>query len=423
MKSKSSPTFVRSVRHTLNVCNAGKLLIISDFLNHYRYLTQFYIGCIWNDTIKDGYGNTVFNIKDDKLNLPTYINYKNYSPKTKLSARIQSASIDAACGIIRSRIEMRKRSLYMRDKLKAENRSYAHLEKNLNGKLVLHKPELKDDFKAELSSKNIDIKYSDNTNSFDIFVRLKSTGYKHLIIPVSFDKRDCKCKDINKGKLLTGILLSNKYIELRYEIPTLALKTTGDIVGVDTGIKDIAVFSDKQITPKHKIHSLESIMNDLKRKKKGSRGYARKQEHRKNFINWSLNQLNVKHIKELKVEKISNHMPNRWVHGLIDRKLQKISEENGVRFSSEPSTYFSQRCSGCGIVRKSHRKNKVYKCKSCNLEIDADYNSAMNHEKNLYQLPWNIRCLKINIKGFLWKEDGIYDLNGQELVVPDTKTK
>ena len=35
----------------------------------------------------------------------------------------------------------------------------------------------------------------------------------------------------------------------------------------------------------------------------------------------------------------------------------------------QSSAYRSQRCSGCGIVRKQNRIGKVYKCNNCNLIV------------------------------------------------------
>ena len=40
--------------------------------------------------------------------------------------------------------------------------------------------------------------------------------------------------------------------------------------------------------------------------------------------------------------------------------------------------YTSQTCSRCKIVDKSNRNGERYVCKSCGLEIDADYNAAIN---------------------------------------------
>ena len=35
-------------------------------------------------------------------------------------------------------------------------------------------------------------------------------------------------------------------------------------------------------------------------------------------------------------------------------------------------------CSGCGTIKKSHRKGETYSCSECDLKIDADFNAAIN---------------------------------------------
>ncbi len=67
------------------------------------------------------------------------------------------------------------------------------------------------------------------------------------------------------------------------------------------------------------------------------------------------------------------------------------------------------------MVRKSNRKGKLYKCKNCGIEIDADLNSAKNHEVKLPTIPYGFRESKKNITGFFWKETGLFDLDGKEL--------
>jgi len=44
----------------------------------------------------------------------------------------------------------------------------------------------------------------------------------------------------------------------------------------------------------------------MSRKKKGSKSFLRTQNHRKNYINWSINQLNMRGIKQLNIEKLRN---------------------------------------------------------------------------------------------------------------------
>ena len=104
----------------------------------------------------------------------------------------------------------------------------------------------------------------------------------------------------------------------------------------------------------------------------------------------------------------------------IEKAIISKCELDGVRLNFQPSMYRSQRCSGCGIVRKANRCGKIYKCKSCGLEIDADLNAAKNHAITLPSLPVNLRHLKLNLKGFYWNSKGLFDLDGSELRVPDT---
>jgi len=48
-----------------------------------------------------------------------------------------------------------------------------------------------------------------------------------------------------------------------------------------------------------------------------------------------------------------------------------------VIFVSE--AYTSQKCSGCGIIKKSNRRSRgLYLCSSCGLRLNADHNAAIN---------------------------------------------
>jgi hypothetical protein len=52
-------------------------------------------------------------------------------------------------------------------------------------------------------------------------------------------------------------------------------------------------------------------------------------------------------------------------------------------------------------------------------------NGAINHELELSDIPWTFCRLKLNTKeGFYWAGHGLYDLDDQEIAVPDeTETK
>jgi len=226
--------------------------------------------------------------------------------------------------------------------------------------------------------------------------------------------------------MLGSILLGKNSIDFRYENQLPEIKSSGIIVGIDTGVKSVFTSSDGQIsklTDKHG-HSFESILTKLSRKKKESKAFRKTQDQRKNFINWSINQLNLSEINQVNLEHIDNlfykHNTSRKLKGftnkLIEDKLKRYLEENGVRLILKNSVYKSQRCNQCGMVYHSNRKGKIYTCKNCGNIEDADLNSEKNNEIDLPEIPKWVISSKLNRKfGFLWKSDGLFNMNGQEL--------
>ena len=104
-----------------------------------------------------------------------------------------------------------------------------------------------------------------------------------------------------------------------------------------------------------------------------------------------------------------------WTNTIIRDKVEDLCKTDGVHLVFQSSTYRSQRCSCCGLVRKSNRKGKIYHCDNCGLEIDADYNASLNHEQNLFEIPYDFRKLNLNRVGFYWLESGLFDLTGTSL--------
>lgn len=93
---------------------------------------------------------------------------------------------------------------------------------------------------------------------------------------------------------------------------------------------------------------------------------------------------------------------SHWSNPKIVEKFKRICEVSGVHIHEESSTYMSQRCSGCGLVKKSNRKKKVYKCSHCGMEIDSDLNASINHTLDLPPISYSFRKLGMNRKGFFW---------------------
>lgn len=415
---------IRSTKHYLQDCNSYKKEIISYFLKEYRYAVQAYIDYIWSNEFLDNNGNVTWSINNDKLFVPKFLDYKIIQHE-KLSARALSAALSQAIGIVKGRVAIRNKTLYIIKKRQEENKSTSYWESKLE-KLKLTKPIIGSEFQAELSQKQIEIR--EISTYFDLFIKLHGTGFDIVKIPIKYHKQDKKWIS-SSGKRLAGVLIKENCIQLRYEVPDPP-KKSGKTIGGDTGLKTVLTLSDGQKTPEkdNHGHSLVSICEKIAKKKKGSKAFNKAQAHRLNFVNWSINQLNwenvgqfnLEHIYDIKRGKRTSRKMSAWCNPLIHNKIAKVLEEVGVQLNLQSSPYRSQRCSGCGIVRKSNRKGKEYKCKECNLHLDADLNAALNHEIELPEIRFYFRQYLSKLSSFYWKPEGLFDNTGQELRVPGT---
>lgn len=379
-------------------------------------------GYTWSATTSAGVKNYEFNVDKNMLSHPAFIDYNRFNIDTKLSGRALSSLVTQLAGIIGSSVEKQRKRLFMLDKLKAQGKepSFSFLRKIKQNIPV--KPNV-NNVNMELSSNCCDWKNSDGF--FNGYLRLKSIGseYGKIKLPIQFHKLNEKYQTWN---IKTSFLIGLNFINIRWEKDTPKLKTSGKTVGADQGVKTCLTLSDNQLTTKDiHGHDLDSILDKLARKRKGSKAFKQASEHRKNYINWSINQLDFSNIKELRLEEVidigyrnpTNKKLSHWTNTEIRGKVEDCCEQNGVRFVLQDSTYRSQRCCECGLVRKANRKGKDYTCQ-CGNVIDADLNAAKNHEGNLTPIPFSIRKLGLNKIGFYWLETGLVDLDGVEIGVP-----
>lgn len=416
---------IRSSKHFTTYLNSGKKYSLDKFLTEYRRVGQLIINQIW----ENGYDE--FIPKSDKLDSPKFFDYKRFDLTTNLSARALSSLVTQLSSVIGAATEKRRRCLWVIEKLKLENRSYKKLLKKTNKNYKLVKPNFLN-AGAELSSKCADIQNS--SGNFIKFLRLKSLGKDFGVIKIPIKGNKIQNKWESLGSLLGSFLVFENNIQVRYNIEKTGKKIGETVVGVDQGMKTVATFSNGEKTQDKDIHghSLESIIDLMVRKKKGSKAFAKLQTLRKNFINWSLNQINFSEFKEVRLEKIWNigyktrksRKMSHWTNTLIRDKIKKSAQEAEVPFIEQDSSYRSQRCSSCGSVRKANRKAKEYKCKHCGFICDADLNASLNHAVDLPEIHWSLRGKKHNLgNGFYWLTTGLFTFDGQELRVSDFQEK
>ena len=186
-------------------------------------------------------------------------------------------------------------------------------------------------------------------------------------------------------------------------------------LGADQGLLTCLSLSDGQVTKEDKDGwDLNKIVKRLSVRKKGSKGFRRTQIQRRNYINWSINQLNFDDVKFVKLEKVknlrkgkkSNRRMSHWAYPLIKNKLVLLSEVKGFDLIDNENRFMSQRCSSCGWTHRSNRKGKTFKCTNtnCDFVTDSDLNAASNHEVELRELSTEEWQQRSNRTGFFWCE-------------------
>lgn len=399
--------------------NSGKVARLEDFISEYRRAANLYLDFLWNNDVS--FNGKVFSICRNLLETPLFLkkgDYPNFP--TNLSARALKCCLTQVLGAVRSSVEKSKRRLYVLNKIGQPE--------ILNGKIT--KPCV-GNMRPELNSVCADFQLSNG--EFDGFLQLKSLGksFGKIRIPVKFHRQFLKWRDA--GKMRNSFLISGDNAEFRFEIKG-ANRPFGETVGADQGLKTVLTLSDGQATLKENAHghSLESIVDRLARKKKGSNGFKRAQDLRRNFIGWSINRLNFGNIRQINLEDVRNinfgkrasRKMQAWTNTGIRDKLIRLAEEREVFVKLQPSAYKSQRCSACGNVRKSNRKGEKYACKGCGTSLNADFNAALNHSQDLPPIPFGFFKKGLNLgDGFLWKPEGFFDLSGAALTVPRSETK
>lgn len=398
---------IKSSNHSTKYMNSNKAIKYHEFIREYQETVVWFVDNIWNK------------LDERTLYLPKYVKTKDFYPEnTKLSQRAIKSASTQAIGIINSAISKSKKILYINTKHNKNIpiKSFSKPKPNLSK------------IRAELNSTCVDFKH-DKSLEFYGFLQLKSIGkyYGKIRIPIKCHRHSIKLS--NNGHLMTSFLFGHTFIDFRWSFENSKIKQNGEVMGIDQGIKKVISCSNGFSTIKDKHgHDLTSILYKLSRKIKGSKSFIRTQKHRNNFINWSINQLDLSNIKEIRLEKIKNirfrkkssRFLSHFTNTIIRDKIVDICLVNGVRFTEIDNKYRSQRCSNCGFTHKHNRSNENFNCKGCNYTIDADLNASKNILIDIIKIPDYVWENKENHKnGFYWNPDSIYSC--QEFAVPDVK--
>ena len=393
---------IRSSKSSLKFSNTGKKESLSSFIDEYQKLTSFFIDTIWDMDIIPSL-------------LPKEITSKS---STWLSARMIQCAGKQASGIVRGTQRKQRARMWRYKKLLEDGRT-KDAEKLLKfiDKTKVTKPDIKS-LCPELDSRFIKL---DLKEDGFCWITITSIGNRmKLILPF---KRTAHFNKLLKNETIkSGIRISRNNATFMFD-REIKLKESGSKIGIDVGINKCFVTSDN-IHSQEDIHghSLKSITQKLTRKKKGSKSFKKADSHRTNYVNWSLNQLNLSGVKEVNIEKLrdmrrgkrTSRYLSHFTYTAIRKKIESLCEQSGVLINEVEPSFTSLRCSCCGWVRSSNRKKELFECSNCGFATDADYNASLNIRMD-FGLPRSKRRSYSKKTGFFLL------VSGQEHIVPDTQ--
>ena len=409
METTETNDYILSTKASLKFSNLGKRKSLESFIDEYRRVTSLFVDALWP---MEG--------KDIPQLLPLGI---TSGVSTWMSKRLVQAAGKQASGVVRGTKRKQGKRLAQIAKFKEQGMfKKARKLQYFHDKVVMTKPKIQE-VCPELDSRFIDINLNNDT-IFDGWVSLSSLTNREtdkLEMELPFKKTKHFNRMLQKGVIKKGVRLSKKSITFMFAVPKAPIKAEGGILGLDMGAKNIYSLSNGTASGNDQHGwNLDKIQKRMCLKKKGSKAFGRCQKHRKNHINWCLNQVDLSGVKRLNIEKIENLRKGKrtsrylshWTYTDIYDKLERLSLSTGVLLKEMNPAYTSQRCSQCGWTRKANRKGKKFVCGACGFACDADSNASFNIGLDLREITRKERLKKNNRKGFYW------GALGQELIVP-----
>jgi putative transposase len=206
------------------------------------------------------------------------------------------------------------------------------------------------------------------------------------------------------------------FLHIVFEREVEDVKPSGDFVGVDRGIRKLAVTSDNRFFGGSRIKRLSEIYERL-RGELQSKGTRSARTHLKKInrcerlmrkdinhciakkiveglkpgttivlekltgIRGGARKLNAEERKEGKktLRKPQRKEVNKWNFFQLEQFLTYKSLARGCNVEYVDARYTSQRCSKCGHIARSNRKcQSLFKCKKCGFQLNADLNASRN---------------------------------------------
>lgn len=255
----------------------------------------------------------------------------------------------------------------------------------VNAKKPLHKGK-----HMTVSCTIADLIPSKQTNEFDCWLHLKCIGDKVIIdLPIKLHSHFNKWNKL--GRRLNTYVITEKYVQLSFEIETGVKREISKIIGVDTGLNTLASSSSGEQYGVQFRYLVERVI----RCKKGSEG----QKRARRALKQKIDEIAIELIKnegadlvvveqlnrmgyESKVKRLLTKSIRRsigsWNYRYWLMRVEQQCELNRVSFRTVSPYYTSQTCPNCSHIDRRNRNGVEFKCQNCGHTDNADVNAALN---------------------------------------------
>lgn len=244
----------------------------------------------------------------------------------------------------------------------------------------------KNSYTLFLSSQQVSISTIDGRKKYSLII---PDYYKEYFFSWKHTSADL-CIDNNKV-----------FLHITFEKDITDIPPNNVLVGIDRGINNIAVvsnnlfFGGKEL--KNKVNKYRRLRKQLQSKgtksakrhlqklKKKERRFRADINHQisKQIIN-SLNPGDTIVLEDLtgirnkRLRKEQRTMINSWSYFQLEQFIIYKANAKGIGVKYIDARYTSQRCSSCGHICRSNRKQHSFCCKECGFRLNSDLNASRN---------------------------------------------
>jgi IS605 OrfB family transposase len=217
---------------------------------------------------------------------------------------------------------------------------------------------------------------------------------------------------IRKNKVFLNIVFSKEVSD-----PEL----TGKVVGIDRGIKKLAVTSENQFFGGGQVKKVSKRYEKIRRAlqscgSKSAKRHLRKISKKENRFRADANHVVTKRIVEslesgtvialedltgirqnVRLRKKQRKDLHKWNFFQFEQFLAYKAEARGMTIEHVDARYTSQKCSVCGYISRSNRQHQaIFKCKHCGFSLNADLNASRNIKQNYLDATCSLGSGSVN---------------------------